>query len=172
MNAEWPTARLQMEDQPRPPGYRKRSGIEEIVLVLRAQPGTRTPTRIRGSQRTECAAEQTVERKRFARFILQPSTSTASLSTSTIPAVRSIDGARSNGALDDSRSNWCGRSCAVESPVVCCWMESTIRVGRIEPAARRARTTKCTGGRLAAFARMDDQFSVPRDFNRSPIEMN
>ncbi len=24
MNAEWPTARLQMEDQPRPPGYRKR----------------------------------------------------------------------------------------------------------------------------------------------------
>ena len=25
MNAEWPTARLQMEDQPRPPGYRKRS---------------------------------------------------------------------------------------------------------------------------------------------------
>jgi hypothetical protein len=24
MNAEWPTARLQMEDEPRPPGYRGR----------------------------------------------------------------------------------------------------------------------------------------------------
>ena len=28
MNAEWPTARLQMEDQPRPPGYRNRSPTE------------------------------------------------------------------------------------------------------------------------------------------------
>jgi len=24
MNAEWPTTRFEMEDQPRPPGYRKR----------------------------------------------------------------------------------------------------------------------------------------------------
>ena len=30
MNAEWPTARLQIEDQPRPPGYRKRSSGQEL----------------------------------------------------------------------------------------------------------------------------------------------
>ena len=29
------------------------------------------------------------------------------------------------------------------------------------------RTMTCTGGRLAAFARMDDQLSVPRDVRRS-----
>ena len=33
MNAEWPTARLQMEDQPRPPGYRNRSSGKRAINV-------------------------------------------------------------------------------------------------------------------------------------------
>ncbi len=38
MNAEWPTARLQMEDQPRPPGYRHRSSMDtcEMQFPLKA----------------------------------------------------------------------------------------------------------------------------------------
>jgi len=32
MNAEWPTARFQMEDQPRPPGYRKRSSSKDMIV--------------------------------------------------------------------------------------------------------------------------------------------
>jgi hypothetical protein len=38
-----------------PLGYGQRSGIEEIVLVLRAQPGTRTPTRNEAGHRADNA---------------------------------------------------------------------------------------------------------------------
>jgi len=31
MNAEWPTTRFEMEDQPRPPGYRKRYVAQNSV---------------------------------------------------------------------------------------------------------------------------------------------
>jgi hypothetical protein len=33
MNAEWPTARVEMEDQPRPPGYRDRSAERALSLM-------------------------------------------------------------------------------------------------------------------------------------------
>ena len=33
MNAEWPTARFQMGDQPRPPGYRNRYGSMDVEAL-------------------------------------------------------------------------------------------------------------------------------------------
>lgn len=41
MNAEWPTARLQMEDQPRPPGYRSRYVTMNDVRLVKPIPKRR-----------------------------------------------------------------------------------------------------------------------------------
>ncbi|TWU60898.1 hypothetical protein Poly51_11800 [Rubripirellula tenax] len=70
--------------------------------------------------------------------------------------IRAIEGARTIDALDVARSiiwwyaDW-----------QCDWFGVAESV-----TAARARTTTCTGGRLAALTQMDNRSSVPRDVNR------
>ena len=44
MNAEWPTARLQMDNQPRPPGYRRRYPTDQSLLMSHARLPTFKPS--------------------------------------------------------------------------------------------------------------------------------
>jgi hypothetical protein len=68
MNAEWPTARLQMEDQSRPPGYRNRSVTDDQHMNSAVDSNPYTPPDVR----TDTSESSRSFDHRFLFLVLPP----------------------------------------------------------------------------------------------------